>query len=107
VDPEGLAPSIFDIIFPDTLNSGEEEALAKMQEQIKRWQYKNGKIKPIDPKTGKPHTPKYKFYTGVPDNWDPPKSPAQKPPASGTPKTLKQKIIRGIEIMLRIFGHWK
>jgi RHS repeat-associated protein len=41
VDPEGLAPSIFDIIFPDTLNSGEEEALAKMQEQIKRWQWKN------------------------------------------------------------------
>jgi len=110
VDPEGLAgkgPSIFDIIFPDTLNGGEDAELGKMMENIKKWRYENGRIKPIDPKTNKPFTPAKKCETRVPPEWEPPKSPTQKPPTSRSPKTLRQKAITALEALLRILGSFK
>ena len=70
VDPWGLAgkgPSIFDVIFPDTLNSGEDEELAKIRDNARRWRYDNGKFQPIDPKTGKPYKPDIRCEIKVPD----------------------------------------
>ena len=102
VDPWGLA-SIFDIIFPDTLNAGEDETLAKMYREYNKFRYKNGRIRPIDPKTGKPIKPRYKCETLQPDK---PKI-RPKVPAPRSPKTLPQKILVGLEALLRALMQWK
>jgi len=106
MDPWGLAgkgPSVFDIIFPDTLNSGEDEELARMRRKISKFRYKNGKIYPVDPKTSKIVEPKLKCETRQPDV--PKRSP--KIPSQRSPKTLPQKILVGIKALLRLFIHWK
>ncbi len=104
VDPWGLA-SIFDIFIPDTFNADEDEELAKMARRFqKRWRYKNGKLFPVYPKTRKAIEPKYKCEIVQPERTN---HRAIKPPATRTPKTFSQKIIVGVETLLRIFMHWK